>query len=58
MKALPTFWPQLVGICEHEKSKFLPDIVGRIMLSLINIWQKVFKNSPQRYKEDYFQYTE
>ena len=25
-KSLPTFWPQLVSICEIEKSMFLPDV--------------------------------
>ena len=58
MKSLPTFWPQLVSICEIEKTRFLPDIVGKIVIHLINIWQKVFKTSPQRYSDDYFPYTE
>ena len=55
-KALPTFWPQLMSICELESSKFLPDIVGQIVLCLIFIWRKIFDKSEPRYKEDYIPY--
>ena len=53
---LPTFWPQLVSICELNNSTFLPPIVKKIVLCLIKIRKNTFKKSPQRYKEDYFPY--
>ena len=56
-KALPTFWPQLMAICDLEKSDYLPDIVGNIVRCLIFLWRKVFKNAPARYEDDYVPYT-
>ena len=53
---LPTFWPQLVAICELNKSTFLPSSVRKIVLCLIKIRKNTFKKSPQRYQEDYFPY--
>ena len=53
---LPTFWPQLIEICELNKSEFLPESVKLIVLRILKIRRNTFKNSPQRYNEDYFPY--
>ena len=53
---IPTFWPQLVSICELNKSKYPPNSVSKIVLRMIKIRRDTFKNTPQRYQEDYFSY--
>ena len=53
---LPALWPQLVDIYEHENSNFLPHDIAKIVLTLILIRKKTFRNSPQRFAEDYIKY--
>ena len=53
---LPALWPQLVDICNLENSNFLPRDIAKIVLILLAIRNNTFKNSPQRFAEDYIRY--
>ena len=49
-------WPQLVDICNLDNSNFLPPDIAKIVLILLAIRKNTFKNSPQRFAEDYISY--
>ena len=49
-------WPQLEDICNLENSNFLPRDIAKIVLILLAIRKNTFKNSPQRFAEDYIRY--
>ena len=53
---LPSFWPQIINICDFEKSNFLPHDVSKIVLALITVRKNTFRNAPQRFSEDYLKY--
>ena len=53
---LPSLWPQLINICEHEESNFLPHDVSKIVLGLLTVRKNTFRNAPQRFSEDYIKY--
>ena len=53
---LPVMWAYLVKICEHEKSRFLPEDISQIVLKLIEIRKSTYDNAPQRYQEDYIKW--
>ena len=55
-KAIPSFWPLLMSICELEKTTFLPIPVANIVLALLKVRKQTFSKAPQRYEEDYIRY--
>ena len=55
-RELPAIWPILLDILNYEDSTYLPKTVSLVVLMLLKIRIDTFKNSTQRYSNDYFKY--
>ena len=55
---LPPFWDMLQSILKHEKSRFLPEDVARIVMLLIAVRNRTFSQAEKRKTSDYTEWDE